>query len=139
MPRDPLLAAPRRHFAITTERAVAAGFFVGPERHKRCLSLQRVEHFDHPATPQHEAAAQLVERTLQGAQGFVEKDQMCRSQFVAAMQLRLVNIQSNHRSAPGGFSQRTMVLHAQVALEPHKLHRIFHRADGLVRRQRSLR
>jgi hypothetical protein len=31
-----------------------------------------------------------------------------------------------------------MILHAQVALEPHELHILFHRPAGFVRRQRSL-
>ena len=138
MPRDILLAAPCRHLAITAVSAIASRLLVGPKRSERRLALQRVEHIGDTAAPEHQRAAQFAERAPQGNQRFPEKDEMRGGELRAAVQLRLVNVEAQHRSAPRRLGQRTVIVDAQIALEPHQLPRIVHRTGGRVRRHRSL-
>ena len=97
-----------------------------------------MEHVDDPAAPEHQRATQFTQRALQANQRFLQENEMRRGQFLAAVQFRFINVEAEHRAAPCGLGQRTVIVHAQIALEPHQLHRIAHRTGGRVRRHRSL-
>ena len=121
-PEDVVLAAPACDAAIPGEAQRVAGFFVAPETGEAVLGVELIEHVGQATRAAGEASASRAQADIEFGQRLVDEDEVGRIKVVRVNNLRLVDVQNNHRPAGANRpEERSVVLHPQVLLQPDDL------------------
>ena len=117
-PADGPASAPRRNASIASVGDRKPCLFVAPEFAEPPLFVQPVERVRHRAVPDQQDRAEGGESPPELGEAILDEGEMSGGPFGGGHHFRLVDIQTCHRSAFGGFGERCVVRDPQVALEP---------------------
>lgn len=133
MPVDATLATPTAHPQVSLVGELIAGFLVAPQAGEGPLLVQLFQHLRQAAPAAHQRHTPLFELTVQLAQRLFKKDGVTGVEIGGLQQFVFVHKQTHHLALRGRPQQRSVVVHAQVALEPHQPHRAFQKRENRVR------
>ena len=117
-PADAPAPAPPRNASIAGVGDRKPGLFVAPEFSEPPLIVQAVERVRHRAVPHQQDRAERGESRPELGEAVLDEGKVPGRPLRRCQHFRLVDIQTDHRSAFCGFDQGCMIRDPQVALEP---------------------
>ena len=122
-PRNAVPAAPSGHLPVAGVGPAVAGFLVAPQGHHPQAPPRLLQHLGHRTAAHHQGLPQLRQGPAQLLQPLPGEGPLPRRGIRLLPQLRLHHIQGQHRPPQCRLAQGPMVVHPQIAFEPHHLQR----------------